>query len=347
MNIIKKETFFRWVMPFFLGVVMFNVLRAVTDLTKNEGFWTGSFRLHIVSQLIVIGICYAFDIIWRLRFQNKKNDISKQGLFQNEYLKTFIALFIGLNTVMFIGERLGVLYMGNGIIDYMLANVVCIPISLFYYAMIRSDMINNNFIEQALLLEKIRNENLDTELKYLKAQYHPHFLFNALNTIYFQTKEETARNSIELLSELLRYQLYNVNKRVTIGQEIKFIQSYIRFQKQRVSKRLILTADYGASSEDWEIHPLLFQPLLENAFKYVGGEYWIFLYFEVDGDTICFSIENSIADLREEERGKKNGIGIENLRRRLELLYPSKHQLQLIQKEKSFFAELRIKVGMN
>ena len=342
MNIIKKDTFFRWVMPFFLGVVMFNALRAVTDLTKNEGFWTGSFSQHIVSQLVVIGICYAFDIIWRLRFQNKKNDIPKRGLFQNEYLKTFISLFVGLNVVMFIGECIGVLYMGNGIIDYMIANVICIPIALLYYAMVRSDMINNNFIEQALLLEKVRNENLDTELKYLKAQYHPHFLFNALNTIYFQTKEENARKSIELLSELLRYQLYNVNKIGTIGEEISFIQSYISFQKQRVSKRLQLQAEYDPLLSEQKIHPLLFQPLLENAFKYVGGEYRIWLSFRLEGDTICFTLENSIADLKDEEK-RKEGIGIENLKRRLELLYPSAHELKLTQTENTYLAELRIK----
>lgn len=339
MNTIKGDTFFRWLMPFFLGVVIFNIIRAVTDLTKDGSFWVGHVSQHIVSQLVVIGMCYVFDVFWRNRLQNRKS-IVKRSLFQKEYLIVFVSLVIFINTVMLTGECIGVLYMGNGFIDYILANLVCIPMFLLYYTLIRSDIMNKKFMEQAVLIEKIRSENLDTELKYLKAQYHPHFLFNALNTIYFQTKEDNARKSIELLSELLRYQLYNVNKIVTIEQEVKFIQSYIRFQQLRVSKRLDMTADYDSFPENREIHPLLFQPLLENAFKYIGGEYWIRLSFRMIDDMICFTIENSIFDLHEEK--EKKGIGLENLKRRLELLYPSMHQLQLIQKEKSYFAELRI-----
>lgn len=337
-----KNGVFRWLMPFFFGVVGFNILRAVTDFTKKESFWTGSLAQHIISLMIVVAIFYAHDLGWRYVLRNRKYDSSKRGAFIKEYLQIFLLLTIGLNVVIAVGESLGVFYMGNGLIDYMLCNVVFIPLFLHYYTMIRSDVMNKNFTEQALLLEKVRSENLETELKYLKAQYHPHFLFNALNTIYFQTKEDSAKKSIELLSDLLRYQLYKVNTIVSIGQEIDFIQSYILFQKQRTSKRLVITAQYDPALYEQTIHPLLFQPLLENAFKYVRGEYRISLSVEWKGDAICFRIENSTDPMHPSEN-MKQGIGIENLKRRLELLYPATHRLTLEQKIDSFLAELTIK----
>lgn len=346
MEIIRKNTVFRWLMPFFLGIVSFNVLRAVTDLTKDEIFWNGPFDQHVVSQLIVIAICYMFDIVWHRKLENKKYDISKQDSFIKEYLQIFFSMLVGINIVMFVCEKLGVIYMGNGFVDYMLANVVFIPIFLLYYTMIRSDVMNKNFTEQALLLEKVKNEKLDTELKYLKAQYHPHFLFNALNTIYFQTKEELAKKNIELLSELLRYQLYNVNKIVTMGQEINFIKSFILFQKGRMSERLVIMEEYDEDLNEQLIHPLLLQPLLENAFKYVRGEYWISLTIQTEGDEIHFCIENA-TDIGQGEENRQHGIGIENLKRRLELLYPNAHNLKLEQKVDSFLVELTINTGKN
>lgn len=338
-----KNSIFRWVMPFFLGVVTFNILRAITDLTKDGDFWNGPVNQHIVSQLIVIGICYVFDIIWNRQLHKRTYEITKRSPFLKEYVYVILSLFFGINIVMVVGEYLGVLYMGNGLVDYILANLVFIPINLLYYTLIRSNIMNKHYIQQVLLLEKMKSEKLDTELKYLKAQYHPHFLFNALNTIYFQTKEEQARQSIELLSELLRYQLYNVNKIVTIGQEINFIRSYISFQQQRMSKRLKLTVEYDPQLSDQRMHPLLFQPLMENAFKYVRGEYWIRLSLRLKGDEIRFIIENSIANEVIDQEVRNEGIGVENLRRRLELLYPGEHLLHIVCRKKTFFAELIIK----
>lgn len=338
-----KSSFFRWIRPFILGVVMFNILRAVTDLTRDGDFWTGSISQHIVSQLIVIGICYIYDIMWQNKLGKRKNEIIKQNSFIKEYLSIFSILFLSFNIIIIIGEKLNLLYMGNGFIDYILANLVFLPIFLLYYTILRSDIINKNYAQQALLLEKIKSQNLDTELKYLKAQYHPHFLFNALNTIYFQTKEDKARQSIELLSELLRYQLYNVNKIVTIGQEIDFIKSYTGFQLQRISKRLVFNVEYDSLLNEQQIHPLLFQPLLENAFKYVGGEYWINLNLRADEENIVFTIENAIVNLPSNQKTQSLGIGIENLMRRLELLYPNEYYFNTERKEKSFRVELIIK----
>lgn len=108
-------------------------------------------------------------------------------------------------------------------------------------------------------------------------QYHPHFLFNALNTIYFLIDEENeeAIEAVELLSDLLRYQLYDINMKVTIEEEIDYLRTYIQFQRLRMTKRLQFEESFNPELTGQKIHPLLFLPLLENAFKYIGGAYRI------------------------------------------------------------------------
>lgn len=340
------KPFYRWLYPFFLGLVMFNTLRAVTDLTKDGGFWVGSLKLHIIAQTFVILMCYTFDIKWRKDLQIKKYRLNiKQSLIK-EYGLVFLYSFIPLNLALIIGQIVGLFYMGNGIIDYMLINVVFMPLLLIYYAMISSDIMNRNYAKQILQLEKIKNQQLETELSFLKSQYHPHFLFNALNTVYFQIEDDNkqAKYTVELLSELLRYQLYNVKQKVYLSQEINYLNAYIELQRLRMSERLVLSINFDTTANGKKIHPLLFQPLLENAFKYVGGEYWIKVALASEEDKIRFTVENSISN-EIEASPINNGIGLENLKRRLELLYSDKQILNIERKLNSFIVELIIEIN--
>jgi sensor histidine kinase YesM len=333
----------RWLSPFFLGVVMFNFIRLVTDLPRNDDFWPHSKIQHIQALCIIVFFSYVLDYRMRITI-TKKLSQPKQYIFK-EYLTLTAVLFLVQNLIMIIGSLTGFLIIGNGINDYIIANVICIPMYLLYYTIIRNDMIAARYHEQTLQLEKVKVGQLDMELKFLKSQYHPHFLFNALNTIYFQTEASNtqARTSIELLSELLRYQLYDIQKTVTLKQEMNYTQAYIRFQQMRMSERLQLTQFYDEGMDNQEIHPLLFQPLIENAFKYVSGEYWINFRFELNGNEVIFRVENSLNWKGRPTKGKQ-GIGIENLKRRLNLLYPAKYQLTITPADDVFTAELKIKL---
>lgn len=108
-----------------------------------------------------------------------------------------------------------------------LINVIGTLLAFLYYTIIRNGILFRSLIEQSLQLEKIKAGQLETELKLLKSQYHPHFLFNALNTIYFQVDDNNkeVKQSIEQLSDLLRYQLYNIEQEVTMEQEINYLKS--------------------------------------------------------------------------------------------------------------------------
>ena len=333
----------RWLSPLILGVVMFNFIRLVTDLPRNDDFWPHSKIQHIQALCIIVFFSYVLDYRMRITI-TKKLSQPKQYIFK-EYLTLTAVLFLVQNLIMIIGSLTGFLIIGNGINDYIIANVICIPMYLLYYTIIRNDMIAARYHEQTLQLEKVKVGQLDMELKFLKSQYHPHFLFNALNTIYFQTEagNTQARTSIELLSELLRYQLYDIQKTVTLKQEMNYTQAYIRFQQMRMSERLRLTQFYDEGMDNQEIHPLLFQPLVENAFKYVSGEYWINFRFELNGNEVIFRVENSLNWKGKPTKGKQ-GIGIENLKRRLNLLYPARYQLTITPADDVFTAELKIKL---
>jgi two-component system LytT family sensor kinase len=219
-------------------------------------------------------------------------------------------------------------------------NLIPLLYVLIYYGIVRSNYFLQAYVKNKILLEKITNDKLLTELKFLRAQYHPHFLFNALNTIYFQMDEDVpaAKKSIEKFSELLRYQLYDQQQKVPVQQEITYLQNYIDIQKTRASAKLDLCVHFPETLNGQEIYPLLFLPLVENAFKYVGGDYHLRIEATANGNQIGFEVENSVDGYL--PAGKAAGIGLENLSRRLQLLYPQQHQFSVEKKEKSFTARI-------
>jgi LytS/YehU family sensor histidine kinase len=229
-----------------------------------------------------------------------------------------------------------------GIDDLVIVNVLLSLFMLLHYAILRGNSFVKTLIEQRVVIEKIRNDHLNTELKFLKAQYHPHFLFNALNTIYFQMDEDVAaaKRSVEKFSELLRYQLYDQQQTVPVSQEIRYLDNFIRLQQTRTSEKLRLTTQFDPRLDSQQVYPLLFLPLVENAFKYVGGDYTLDITAALEPRGIVFRVVNDIPpDIPGSNRADK-GIGLENLRRRLELLYPEKHSLTILKKDNIFSAIL-------
>jgi LytS/YehU family sensor histidine kinase len=199
-------------------------------------------------------------------------------------------------------------------------------------------------IEQA----ELKNEQLNSELRALRAQYHPHFLFTALNTIYFQIapENETPRHTIEILSEILRYQINCGSKKVPLQKEIEYLEKDISFRRLRCSDSLSLKVDFSITEDDQNvmIYPLLFIPLVENAFKYIGGnELSIDIKMFKTGNQLTFSIINSVPPIDAQMPPKpKTGTGLDNLRRRLSLLYPDRHTLELTRSNDFYSAKLTL-----
>lgn len=330
----------RWISPLILGVVMFNTIRLVTDLPLHNPFWSNSVPFHLLALFVSVLMSYAFDFYARYYMKRVR---AKNISVMLEYTLLLVYLFFAVNLILYLGDNIGILFLGDKIADYVIADVVCILYFFLYYIIIRNDKLEKEYNQQSLQMEKIKVDQLEIELKFLRAQYHPHFLFNALNTVYFQIdeKNKVPRHTLEMLSDLLRYQLYGGNKKVPVQKEIDYLKTYMNFQRLRMSERLVLNVRIPEDLKEQEIYPLLFLPLIENAFKYVGGDYHIDLDMSCEKGKILFSLFNS-KPLDAEIKSHRKGIGLENLRRRLLLLYPDKHSLDLQEQPDHFVAKLMI-----
>jgi sensor histidine kinase YesM len=150
---------------------------------------------------------------------------------------------------------------------------------------------------------------------------------------------------VEKFSELLRYQLYDQQQTVPVSQEVRYLRNFIELQEIRSSDKLQLSVYFDGKLNGQQVYPLLMLPLVENAFKYVGGEYWIRIEALIDKDQLHFSVANATPGeipiaVSEQKAG---GIGLDNLRRRLQLLYPEKHHLHIEKKTGEFHADLVLK----
>ncbi len=190
----------------------------------------------------------------------------------------------------------------------------------------------------------LKQEKLAAELKFLKAQIHPHFLFNTLNNLYALTlkKSPKAPEVVLKLSDLLDYMLYECNvEKVGLDKELKMLENYIELEKIRYGSDLVVDFNVDKASKSIMISPMLLLPLVENSFKHgVSGEIdskWIKINLKTLNGSFEFSIENSKdSKSRNNKESYTEGIGLKNVVRRLELVYKDKHQLKVNDNGDSF-----------
>jgi two-component system, LytTR family, sensor kinase len=188
---------------------------------------------------------------------------------------------------------------------------------------------------------------LQYEIDMLRQQMNPHFLFNALNSIYIlmDSKPLAAKNNLMKFSQLLRHQLYeSQHKLIDIQNEISFIKDYVSIEKIRKENDLIITEDYVLKNQMFQIPPMLLQPLVENSFKYVSTQLaknFISIECELTPIFFMFTITNSIDELYSTHKNE-NGIGIPSIKKRIELSYPNKNSFNIVVTENKFEVSLKI-----
>jgi LytS/YehU family sensor histidine kinase len=214
------------------------------------------------------------------------------------------------------------------------------------------------FLEDWFQLEASRqemiNEKLSAELRFLKAQINPHFLFNTLNNLYALTlkKSDLAPEIVIKLSEMMRYMLYDCNeKRVLLSKEVAYLQNYLDLERLRQGNSVSINFTVEGQISEQKIAPLLFIPFLENSFKhglnsYITNGGFVNLLLQVDLQTVHFSIENSkpekvpIAD----PNRRSGGIGLVNVHRRLNLMYSNNYELKIDNNPKTYIVDLTIEL---
>ena len=190
-------------------------------------------------------------------------------------------------------------------------------------------------------------EKAEAELNFLKSQINPHFVFNSLNAVYFliDKNNSAARESLHKFSDMLRYQLYEMNgDKIPIEKEIKYLKDYMDLQQLRKDEKYTVQFKSDASVKDFSIEPLLLIPFVENAFKHISHNNdksnFVQVNLSCNNGTFIFLAENSKENRQGTERG--GGIGLTNVKRRLELLYPGMHQLKIEETAIHFSVELNL-----
>jgi len=202
-------------------------------------------------------------------------------------------------------------------------------------------------------LYEVEKEKISTELNFLRSQINPHFLFNVINTIYFQIdkKNTDARASVEKLSEMLRYQLYEcTSDKIEIKKELDYIRNYVAVQTLRMERGSDIQLHIEEGIGNFKIAPLLILPIVENAFKHVSN------FRDPSNNKIYINLGRSeqnffiVETLNSYDKTngtnfllQSGGLGIQNLKRRLELLYPNQHELTVKQDENLYQTILKIK----
>jgi two-component system, LytTR family, sensor kinase len=212
-------------------------------------------------------------------------------------------------------------------------------------------------------IERKEKEHAENELRFLKSQMNPHFLFNAINSIYVLIKKDPdlAEHTLGRFSDMLRYQLYDcATDYIHIEKEITYLENYLRLEQLRKGSMLVVDFQVEESCSHFSIAPLLLMPLVENAFKWVSSftdrENRIFIRLSFDGGQFRFGISNMVDPPGAGDPGTVNvngtvgqapsagGIGLGNVRRRLELLYPSRHSLEIDKGSEYFTVNLKLQV---
>ena len=199
-------------------------------------------------------------------------------------------------------------------------------------------------------IAELAKEKAEAELNFLKSQINPHFLFNSLNSVYFLIDKNNpeARQALHKFSDMLRYQLYEANgEKIPIEKEIDYLKDYVHLQQLRKDENYKVQFYCSPEVKNFLIQPLLLIPFVENAFKHIShkpdGTNFVKLDMERNNGYFEFSVENSC------EKGihlteQHGGIGMNNVKRRLELLYPDSHQLRIDENANTFKIHLKLKI---
>lgn len=338
---------------FWLTFLLFKVYHEFNWILVNYediGEWRAAFRMALGAQLVLLP-ARMFFVYWVLRiFLVRPHELAFSVL---PWLKLAVGAILGVVLI-----RLSIVYvalpfvyaelpesqpfltMASGIsalLDQVLIGGVAASISLY-----------RKHFQTREREQQLQKDKIAAELKFLRQQTNPHFLFNTLNNLYGLARRESPKTARALLqlSKLLRYMLYEAGTPlISLDKEIEIIRNYIGLEQLRYGNRLDVGFHLQGSISGKHIAPLLLLPLVENAFKHGASESaqstFIRINLSCEKELLHFEVENSIEKRIQNEQG---GIGIANLKRQLTLLYPE-HELVIMPHAKSF--KVRVSINLN
>jgi len=205
--------------------------------------------------------------------------------------------------------------------------------------------------KQQNIIQELETQRLKAELDFLKGQVNPHFLFNVLNNLFSMSStygDEATANGIGHLSHLMRYMLYDTNSEyVSLENEIDMLENFIDLQKLRMNSKAVENIELNIKGDTTkkQIPPMLLIPFVENAFKHgysINSEFLVSIKLNVYDNDLYVSVDNTINKTRENNNMDSSGIGLENVRKRLDLLYKDEYLLEVDEKDNKHHISLKI-----
>ncbi len=285
-----------------------------------------------------------FNIYW----------LTPKFFFKNKYGKYFFSISALFILVVILRVETDALLFPNLDVPYAnksIAHYVGVFVTLFVILTLTATL---RFMQERVVQDNKRQQLLvqqsEAELKFLKTQINPHFLFNALNNIYAltYTNSKEAAPMVLKLSNILRYILYEgKDKLVLLEKEITYIQDYIGLMNMQANNEDCVNFKVEGDPSGKRIEPMIFIPFIENAYKHGNAltedEGYLSINFTIKGNVVEFSVLNSKSP-KEQVKDIVGGIGLENVKRRLELIYPKSHNLSIENQGESFLVNLEIKL---
>lgn len=325
-----------WAVYFTFFFYQITYARRNQDIVLSRAFLDAS--LHV---LIIAGIAYLNYFYFLPRFLKHKNT----GRYLLEFLPPLIitiALHVYVKRLIYGGLESG---RGNFLYAerFLIQNTLSVIFIVVFIGMLR-------FAEDWFQLEarkkEIENEKLTAELRFLKAQINPHFLFNTLNNLYYLAFTQSPKTTevIDKLSQMMRYMIYESNHpKVLLTKEVEYMENYISLEKLRLDDQVPITFETHGDLQGVMIEPFLFITFLENAFKHGvstnATDAWVKAEITLTAQQCVYSVANSRlpSQVVQEE---KSGIGLQNLRRRLELSYPGRYELSVRDEPEEYAVQL-------
>ena len=292
---------------------------------------------YVLNNLIYIGFFYL----------NSKLLIP-QFIYTRKYKQYTVILIISFTIILFV--TLLSLFSLQGLSKFNFNGHILFNFFFFLFILAGStaySMIKDRVRADRISREK-ENENLKTELSLLRSQASPHFMFNVLNNMVAlaRKKSDLLEPSLLKFSSIMRYMLYEDGEdKVSLEKEIEYLQSYIDLQEQRFGKNVQVNVDLKNPDNNYDIEPMLLIPFVENAFKHGTGLIegaMINIELRVADNKLYFSVKNRYNPSSIEVKDKTSGIGLANVKRRLNLLYGNKHSLLIAQKDNWFTVSLQL-----
>ena len=328
----------------FWGIVwfFFYTFFSVGSSNKEFLFW---FSTLLSTISVIASYFFVYDLIPKYLIVKKYHQFALYSFYTAVFVTAAVLMTMAFGFVFFFNlefQKMPTLTKSSSVILVCVLLIIALASGLKilkhnYKSLEKNKDLENKFLQTQLQLK-------EQELRFLKMQIHPHFLFNSLNTIYgfAIAKADEAPEMILKLSNLLDYILYQVEKpKVLLTEEVNHLEDYISLEKMRFHDSLNVNFIKKNISDSVQIPPMLLIPFVENSFKHgvlVDGVLKVDIQLKIENNCLLFQVENSsvIND------DKDPGIGLQNITKRLEMLFPGKHSLEVKEKKNTFKVNLKI-----